>query len=205
MKSTLLAAGTALALSSGSAHAISIVNAGFEDPQATGTFSIPGNGPLPGWSIISGNVETVDAWAPSEGLRSLDLNGVQPGTIRQTLSGFQVGAAYELLFDLGGNYLNELSTKSARATIGSASQVFTHVLQTGDTRTDFTWQAESMLFEATAETQELTFAYVSGGAAAGAALDNIRVNLIAPVPVPAGLPLLLAGLSTFAWMRRRAA
>jgi choice-of-anchor C domain-containing protein len=206
MPRTLLPVTIAALLAAGTAQAITVVNGGFEDPTGGSIISFPSAGALPGWSIVGGNVETVTSqfWAPSEVLRSLDLNGTLPGTIRQTIGGFQISATYELLFDMGGNFYSNSVTKTATASIGSASQVFSYDPVLGDTVSNFTWKEMSLVFEATGTSQTLTFAQGSGAAAAGAALDNIRINLIAPVPVPASLPLLLAGFGAFAWMRRKA-
>ncbi|MFL4472041.1 DUF642 domain-containing protein [Tateyamaria armeniaca] len=208
MKRHLISLVAALTLSASAAQAITIVNAGFEDPAGSGLLSFSPSVPLPGWTVISGDVETVDAgafWAPSEGSRSLDLNGLNPGAIRQTLSGFQVGSTYELLFDMGGNFYSGAFSQIANASIGSASQDFTYTLEPGDTRGNFTWKEMSLQFTASATSQDLTFTQVSLALGAGAALDNVRVNLVGvpAIPVPATLPLLLAGVGAFAWMRRR--
>lgn len=180
-----------------------IVNAGFEDPVFSGTYSIPGTGPLPGWSVTAGNVETVDAWTASEGLRSLDLNGVLPGAISQSISGFDIGASYRLLFDMGGNFFQGATSQTASVSIGGATQTFTYVKKATDTNTSFDWETMTLDFTATAATQTLTFTQVSFSPAAGAALDNIRIQAISAVPLPAGLPLLLAGLGSLAFARRR--
>ncbi|WP_425100095.1 DUF642 domain-containing protein [Tropicibacter sp. S64] len=180
-----------------------IVNAGFEDPAYSGTFSIPSQGALPGWSVIAGNVETVDAWTASEGVRSLDLNGVNPGAISQAISGFDVGASYRLLFDMGGNFFQGATSQTASVTIGGTTQSFTYVKKATDTSTSFDWDTMTLDFIATGTSQTLTFSQVSFSPAAGAALDNIRIEALSAVPLPATLPMLLAGLGAFGLARRR--
>ncbi len=186
-------------LFSTSAQAVFISNAGFEQDISGGTITSYFSGDsIFGWTVTASDVETVTSgfWAPSEGLRSLDLNGVNPGAISQTISGFITGATYELLFDMGGNFYSPAPSQVANVSIGAATQNFTYVPEIGDTPSSFTWKEMSLLFIATGTSQTLSFSQVSIYPASGAALDNVRINLVemSMVSEPNIVALVLAGL-----------
>ncbi|WP_424967521.1 MULTISPECIES: DUF642 domain-containing protein [unclassified Dinoroseobacter] len=189
------------------AQAITVVNGGFEDPKTnTNVYSVPAN-PMPGWTVAAGNVEIIrlPTWAPSEGEQSLDLNGVLPGTIQQTVSGFTIGSDYELLFDMGGNFFSGLPSTTAVVSVGQTTETFGYTPVPGDTASNFTWEEKSLTFTAEAESLLLSFSDASGGRAAGAALDNIRIvdlGGMTPIPLPAGGLLLLTGLVALGFKRR---
>ncbi|MEM1079272.1 MAG: DUF642 domain-containing protein [Pseudomonadota bacterium] len=196
-----------LPLSALQAQAVSVTNGGFEDPKTTvNVYSVPAN-PMPGWTVASGNVEIIRSptWAPSEGEQSLDLNGVRPGTIQQTVDGFTVGSDYELIFDMGGNFFVGGSTRSANVSIGQTTGSFTYTRVAGESASAFTWEEKKLSFTAEAESLLLSFSDTSGAAAAGAALDNIRIvdlGGMTPIPLPAGGLLLLTGLVALGFKRR---
>lgn len=168
--------------------------------------SVPAN-PMPGWTVTSGNVEIIrlPTWAASEGEQSLDLNGVQRGTIQRTVSGFTVGNDDELRFDMGGNVYAGSSTNFAAASIGGTADTFSYPRVPGDSASDFTWEAKTLSFTAEVNALLLSFSDRSNGAAAGAALDNIRImdpgGGASPVPLPAGGVLLLFALGAIALRR----
>lgn len=210
MKQLLYLALFIVTLYSQTTHAILILNAGFEEDVVdinNPITSYPAEGSLLGWTINSGDVETLTSafWAPSEGIRSLDLNGVNPASISQELSGFIAGASYELLFDMGGNFATQALSQIANASIGSASQNFTYTPEIGDTISNFTWKEMSMIFTATGSNQTLIFSQVSVYPAAGAALDNIRINLVDTIEAsePSALIVFFIGLTGIALRRQK--
>lgn len=98
------------------ASAVSVVNGSFEDPASTTSIlSIPASGSLTGWNIASGNIEVIldSYWQASDGNQSIDLNGVQPGSIYQDVVGFTIGHAYRLFFDMSANPLGGQSEDGA--------------------------------------------------------------------------------------------
>src|SRR5947209_17274027 len=85
----------------------SIVNGSFEigtDPGTSANLTAPDSTTIQGWSVISGTIDYIGSrWTAGDGTRCLDLSGVSAGAIRQTVTGFVPGQAYELSFLMAGN------------------------------------------------------------------------------------------------------
>jgi choice-of-anchor C domain-containing protein len=140
------------------------------------------------WQLTSGSVEVLGndpsilspasgsgyfQWVPAEGLQSLDLDGVSPGTIQQSIP-TMVGEQYTVSFELAGNP-SQASIKTVQVSAGSASQQFTFDI-TGKSPTDMGWTNETMVFTATSASTLVQFASLDdSGSAAGPALDSISV------------------------------
>jgi len=96
----LLLAGSAAAAFGG------LTNGSFETgTHSSGSFDAlaAGNTNLTDWSIDSGSIDWIGSyWQAADGSRSLDLNGVEPGTISQTLA-TTVDNTYTVTFFLSGN------------------------------------------------------------------------------------------------------
>lgn len=76
-----------------------VKNASFEKNNVTSERQIVKK--LKGWKIISGNVELITStvFPASEGNQVLDLNGNQPGSIKQTIKGLKKNSDYTLKFE----------------------------------------------------------------------------------------------------------
>lgn len=76
-----------------------IKNASFEKNSVTGERQILKK--LKGWSISSGNVELITSkvFSAVKGNQVLDLNGNQPGSIKQTIKGLKKSTDYTLKFE----------------------------------------------------------------------------------------------------------
>lgn len=79
-----------------------LTNGGFEQGGSTGAFTVftPSGPELPGWTVVSGSVETdasPNPWYAAEGERSANLDGDSPGAMEQTVSD-NSGAGYHLRF-----------------------------------------------------------------------------------------------------------
>lgn len=79
-----------------------LVDGGFEQDPSTASFTVypQGSRQLPGWTVVSGSVETdasPNPWIAAEGVRSANLDGDSPGAMEQTVSD-TAGVTYHLRF-----------------------------------------------------------------------------------------------------------
>lgn len=218
-------------LSCMAAHANLVVNGSFESGAPIPAFPpfispVAGSTAITGWQITAGNVDYgVNGngfWAASNGARSLDMNGNAAGTIAQLIA-TEIGREYEVLFDLAGNFYGGLAIKPLRVTAGGTSRDYTFDT-TGRSANDMGWSTRSFVFVASSSSTLLSFASLDinegascsnanlggGRACFGAALDNVRMDVLAPAnptPAPGTLALAalgLAGLAAAAGGRRPA-
>ena len=90
--------GTGLLKSASQLFTITVI-----DPFSNGSFE---DNPVNAnhWVVVSGNIDWLlnSVWVPSDGIRSIDLNGSGPGAINQTFDTVP-GTEYTVLFDMAGN------------------------------------------------------------------------------------------------------
>jgi choice-of-anchor C domain-containing protein len=205
-----LLTGAALTLGSGGAHANLITNGSFEDGASVGgSFSTltAGSTALTGWTIDWGQIDHIGTyWTPSQGARSLDLNGLVPGSISQSFTTTS-GTPYEIKFDLAGN--PDFAGTKTLLVWGDGASVFNQVFtfdSTGKSTSNMGWVTESLTFtggagSTTLHFTSLTFFPVTGpGPAYGPALDNVSVTA---VPLPPSLRLLGGSLVGLVAISRR--
>lgn len=211
---TALAAGAAAPL--GGAQAATLINGSFEegiDPGSFTTIYSPDSSSITGWKVVSGNIDYIGSyWNAADGSRSLDMNGFDPGSISQTITGLTSGQQYKVSFDLAGNPDAGPTTKTLDAITASAGTNSFSFSTIGKSKSNMGWVTESFYFTATGPNELLTFAstVTSGGtpenpAAFGPALDNVSVTA---TPLPAAFPLFAAGLGAMGllgWRRKRKA
>lgn len=192
------------------AHAATITNGSFEDPlvpiPATFDTIVNGNSAIPGWTVFGNSVDWIgDYWESAEGDRNIDLNGSgggdQKGGVKQLVTGLTAGVKYVISFALSGNPDGLPTTKSLTLVMGDDVGNFTYdLVANGTTRpSPMNWVYKTFTFVAGSTSEELAFISDDAGLF-GAAIDDVT---IAPIPVPAAFPLLLAGLGGLALLRRR--
>lgn len=214
---TLVVAAVALALlaSGGSAQASLVANGGFEAtaPGANGgdliyigagieTIGPSTSGNTVGaWNVTAGSVDLVTGYfvAP-EGVNSLDLSGIDRGTISQSI--FLNAGTYQLSFLMSGNQGGPPTTKTVDVSLfGPSDQFSTTFAAYGNG----TWATETANFTVASGSYLLQFKDISAGNSAyGATLDNIQLTAVPePTTVVAGVLMLLPfGVSTLRILRK---
>jgi choice-of-anchor C domain-containing protein len=197
---TMSAAG--FVLIAASANATPFVNGSFELGANPGSFIALNGGStsIDGWTV-GGGANSVDYigsyWSASDGTRSIDLNGLVPGSISQTFDVVS-GQAYRVSFDLAGNPAGgpQFKTLDSTADLTIFSPAPFDVSNTN--LTNMGWINYSFLFTATSNSETLTFTSTTTGnsgnstypTAFGPALDNVT---IAAVPEPSTWAMMLLG------------
>ncbi|MCK0157292.1 ThuA domain-containing protein [Cellulophaga sp. F20128] len=93
-----------------------IKNASFEKDKVTGENEVVKK--LNGWTITRGNVELItnNVFSAVEGNQVLDLNGSEPGSIKQTIKGLQKSTDYTLKFEYADQKGRKRDTETLLAT-----------------------------------------------------------------------------------------
>ena len=193
-----------------SAHAASLTNGSFELPGTfNGQFATYGANPndtsrVQGWTIGGSGIDLINTyWTASDGNYSIDLSATNAGSVSQTVTNLVVGVTYEILFDLSGNPARGGGNRTLTASIGTTSDTYAFdTIQQGSSLSDMKWVTEALTFKATTTSALLTFASTTNNAT-GPALDNVRIQQVTGVPLPASALLLLGGLGAVAAARRR--
>lgn len=169
-----------------------------------------GSTAITGWTVASGNIDYIGTyWTAADGARSLDLNGLVPGSIAQT---FDVtnGQTYQVTFYLAGNPAGGPNPKTLQSSAG-ATVLLSSFDTTGHDLQNMGWTPVSFDFTATGPTETLTFLSTTTGdsgnsidpTAFGPALDNVSVTA---VPEPSTWAMMILGFLSvgFAAYRRKA-
>ena len=207
---TALLVGAAVPLSG--AQAVTVTNGSFESGLSNiGNFTTLYAGDstsITGWTITGGNVDYIGSyWTAADGSRSLDLNGLVPGSISQTIFGLTSGVTYEVTFDLAGNPAGGPNPKTLNVTASAGPSSFSFNAANTSLGT-MGWVAELFFFTATGPSTTLTFASTTTGfsgndsypSAFGPALDNVSISA---TPLPSSWTMLIAGFVAFGFLAYR--
>ena len=203
------------------AQANLLVNGSFESGafvnQGNDTMSLAaGSGAITGWTVVTDTTAWIGATNPfgltaNDGSFFLDLTNYQAGApfagVSQTVA-TTPGATYTLSFDLGSSTFwgrpDALVVSAAGTSATFASGVASATTPNND------WTREFFQFVATSASTTVTLQGSAGFNYIG--LDNVSLDLsadapppVTAVPEPHTWALMLAGLATLGFMRRRRA
>ncbi|MGA7103950.1 MAG: choice-of-anchor C family protein [Candidatus Deferrimicrobiaceae bacterium] len=139
----------------------------------------------PAWSRSHGSINIMEypgylTWTPSDGVRSVDLNGSSPGGIYQFLN-TEIGNTYKLEFDLAGNPEWPPAVKGVRVAVASTTVLLDTIISfdtTGKSLTNMGWEHKTLTFVADEDLIVLVFISQTDGVG-GPTLDDVQVTLVA--------------------------
>jgi len=193
-----------------------ISNGGFEQPTtpplsgSVTTFTSASQG-IPGWTIVSGNVDLVaTALLPSfEGNESINLNGLSPGAISQTFSTV-LGQAYTLTFGYSNNPGSPSAIFTADVSVTGATPVLattiTHNTSTYDINThtgSMNYNVFSQNFIANSTSSTVKFQSTSPAGPYGIVLDGIKATATPEFGSVFSLGGLLVAGGVGLWIKKR--
>jgi choice-of-anchor C domain-containing protein len=204
-----VAAIVAVAMSASAANAVTIVNGSFEFGSDPGSFSTEGVGStaITGWTVGGFSVDYIGSyWQASDGVRSIDLSGVNAGSLSQTIETV-IGTDYTLTFDLSGNPDGGLGNKISVVSIsGSLPKIEIYEVGPSNSRENMNWSTYSYTFTAFATSSIVTFASAEF-TPFGPALDNVSIiegdGTGSTVPEPATWSMMLLGFGFVGIATRR--
>ncbi|MFD7500661.1 choice-of-anchor C family protein [Streptomyces sp. NPDC059850] len=178
----LAGAGTGAALAAPAASHFD--DGSFETPRvAANTFVNLGTGQTIGpWRVTGGNVDHIGAgfWQAAEGDQSVDLNGVNAGTVSQNFTTVP-GKRYTVTYSLAGNPAGGPALKGGKVLVnGQNFQNFSFDI-TGKTMANMGYVTREVSFVATGPTTTLAFASTISGAY-GPVIDDVTVRHCDPCP-----------------------
>lgn len=154
-----------------------LVNGSFEEPSAdcTGTnVGLPfGSTTITGWAVSGLGIDWIcTLWDATDGTNSIDLNRGQAGAIYQTVP-LEVGADYDVSFDMAGNYTCGDNIKEMNVFANSELKQFSFDT-TGKSATNMGYVTETFSFTAAVPSTQIIFASSTAGAC-GAVIDNVSI------------------------------
>jgi choice-of-anchor C domain-containing protein len=205
-----VAAIVAVAMSASAANAATVVNGSFELGRDPGIFSTEGvsSTAITGWTVGGFSVDYIGSyWQASDGVRSIDLSGLNAGSLSQTINTV-IGSNYTITFDLSGNPDGGVGNRISVVSIsGALPNVEIYEVGPGNSRGNMNWSTYSYNFTAFSTLSAVTFASAEFNSF-GPALDNVSIidnggGIGSTVPEPASWAMLLVGFGFVGVASRR--
>lgn len=139
--------------------------------------------------------------APTLGGGSVDLDGLAPGGITQSIANLAAGS-YALSFYLSGNPDGGLSTKTVEVTIGGVVKSFTYTVTGANSFSHMNYQLKTVNFTLDNPTTiPLSFRSLDGeGSPYGAVIGDVSISAI---PEPATWAMMIIGFCGLGMMAYR--
>jgi hypothetical protein len=144
-------------------------------------------------------------WAPpTPGGGSVDLDGLAPGGITQSIPNLAAGS-YVLSFYLSGNPDGTPATKTVEVTIGNVVVPFTYTLTAANSLANMNYVLETVNFTLnSAATIPLSFRSLDGdGSPWGPVIGDVSISAAVPEPTTWAMMILgFCGLSVMGYRRK---
>ena len=133
------------------------------------------NASITGWTVDAGSVDWIGTyWPAQEGSKSIDMSGVEAGTLSQTFA-TTIGNTYDVSFQLSGNPEGDPAVKTLEVSAtGGTVGLYSYDVTANDL-THMNWRPETYSFLATSASTTLSFVSTTAGAF-GPAIDNVVVT-----------------------------
>lgn len=215
----LFGAGILLLALSGQAAAVVITNGSFEGLPGSVNRNVFNNTLPAGWTTIIQSPDTFNAatsfdnfaWSPSNDggdfahIIGLGLPNLVEGFVQTGISGLIIGQDYEISFEQSISNSNFAVTGASgfiEVDFGGVTQNST-ALVVPALGAAAGWMNQTLIFTATAMTQDLTFTAIPAvnGQRVELAIDGVAISAV-DVPEPTSLLLLSLGLAGLGFMRK---
>lgn len=139
-----------------------------------------GDTSIAGWTVDAGSVDWIGTyWPAQDGSMSIDMSGIDAGTISQTLA-TTIGNTYTVSFFLSGNPAGPPTVKTLDVgATGGATASYTYDV-TGNDLSHMNWTLKTYTFLATSASTTLSFVSTTAGAF-GPAIDNVVITETVPM------------------------
>jgi choice-of-anchor C domain-containing protein len=166
-----------LALPAAAMAGASVQNGSFEGDDTVGSFVTLSGGStaIAGWSVSTGSVDWIGTyWSHHDGLKSLDLNGLAPGAVSQTLT-TTANSSYLVAFWMAANPTCGAAIKTLDVSATGAATVGYQFDSSGRTRSNMGWTLHTYAFTAVGSATQLAFSSTTPGSC-GPALDLVAIT-----------------------------
>ncbi len=210
MSFKLVVASAAIAACAGAASAAPLFFDDFESYEQGAPGSIS-----PTWTVVEGSVDVIGTpgpypWYPTQ---QIDMNGSggdsTAAVIFTSITGFVIDQLYTLSFDYGSNKNSNGDEVLNFFLVGPTliTSLYGTVTSSGEVADlisySFTFTAKDTVLDLYFEDGQAYAPFEDDNDQGGPIIDNVSVEAIAPVPLPAAAPLMLVALGGLALIRRR--